>query len=221
MPGIFESRLADLRETLLLMASIAGHNLLLAVRALVERSNEIAAQVEEEDREVDRLELLVDDKVASYIATRAPVATECRFILCVSRICSDLERVGDQATTIARRALELNQEPPLVIAPELTTIADLAQEMLNDGITAFVEGDANLAVEIVARDRMVDELHRELAAGLTQQMMADPKRVTRCLHLMTVVKCLERVGDHAANIAEEVFYLNRGEDIRHASPGRA
>jgi phosphate transport system protein len=136
-------------------------------------------------------------------------------MLAASKISSNLERIGDQATTIARRTRELNREPLLKPLIDIPMMAELGQEMLRDSITAFVEGQAELAVEIVARDKAVNDIYKQLARELTSYMIEDPKTITRSLNLLTVAKCLERVADHATNIAEEVFYLYKAEDIRH------
>jgi phosphate transport system protein len=136
-------------------------------------------------------------------------------MLASSKIASNLERIGDQATTIARRARELNKEPLLRPMVDVSTMAEIASEMLRDSITAFVDANGDLAVEIVARDRSVNDLNRTVAKELTAEMIANPKSITRALNIMTIAKALERVADHATNVAEEVFYLYKGEDIRH------
>jgi phosphate transport system protein len=153
--------------------------------------------------------------VITYMATHGPVAKDCRLMLAASKISSNLERIGDQATTIARRARELNTEPLLKPLIDIPLMAEIGQEMLRDGITAFVEGNSDLAVEIIARDKSVNDIYKQLARELTTYMIEDPKTITRALNLLTVAKALERVADHATNIAEEVFYLYKGEDIRH------
>lgn len=207
--------LAPIREILLMMSSITDRNLNLAMRALIERDNSLADRSEVEDNEIDQLEITVDDMVITYMATHAPVATDCRFMLAASKISNNLERIGDQATSIARRARDLNQEPLLKPLIDIPLMADLAQAMLRDGITAFVEARPELAQEIVQRDKSVDDINRQLSRELTTYMMESPQTITRCLNLIVVAKCLERIADHAKNIAEEVYYLYRARDIRH------
>lgn len=217
--NIFETHLARIRETLLLMSSLTERNLMLALRALVERNAMLAETVEAEDSQIDQLEITVDEMVITYMATHAPVATDCRFMLAASKISSNLERIGDQATTIARRARDLNKEPLLKPLIDIPLMAETGREMLHDAITAFVENKPDLAPQIIARDKTVDDINRQLIRELTTFMTEDPKAITRCLNLIIVAKALERVADHAANIAEDVFYLYRGRDIRH--PGAA
>jgi phosphate transport system protein len=211
----FEAQLAHIRETLLMMSSLADRNLTLALKALVDRDDKLADTVEAEDSQIDQLEITVDEMVITYMATHAPVATDCRFMLAASKISSNLERIGDQATSIVRRARDLNKEPLLKPLIDIPMMADLGLEMLRDSITGFIEAKSDLAVEIIARDKAVDEINKQLARELTSYMIEDPKTITRALNLLLVARCLERVADHAANIAEDVFYLYRGEDIRH------
>jgi len=215
MPHPFESQLAHIRETLLRMSSLTDHILSASVKALMTRDDRLADAAEEEDSEIDRLEINIDELVINYMATHAPVAKDCRFMLVASKISSNLERIGDQATTIARRARTLCGEPIFQPANDIELMAQVAQEMLHDSITAFIEVKTELAQEVIARDKSVDDMNRQLARELTSYMIEDPKTITRCLHLLVVAKCLERVADHAENIAEEVFYLYRGQDIRH------
>ena len=215
MSLFWEQQLADIREQLLMMSGLTERNLSLAMRALVERDDKLCDLVEAEDDTIDRLEIQIDDMVITYMATHGPIAKDCRLMLTASKISSNLERIADQATKIARRARELNTEPLLKPLIDIPLMADIAQEMLRDSITAFVDANNELAVEIIARDKSVDDINKQLARELTSYMIENPKTITRALNLMTVAKAIERVADHATNIAEEVFYLNRGEDIRH------
>jgi phosphate transport system protein len=215
MPHPFEAQLAHIRETLLMMSSLTDRILTMSVKALVDRDDRLAESAIADDSQIDRLEITIDELVINYMATHAPVARDCRFMMVASKISSNLERIGDQATTIARRARDLSKEPPLKPFTDIPVMAQLAQEMLHDSITAFIEAKSDMTLEIIGRDRMVDDLNRQLARELTSFMIEDPKTITRCLHLLVVAKCLERVADHAENIAEEVFYLYRAQDIRH------
>ena len=215
MSLFWEQQLADIREQLLMMSGLTERNLALAVRALVERDDKLCDLVEAEDSTIDQLEIQIDEMVITYMATHGPIARDCRLMLTASKISNNLERIADQATKIARRSRELNTEPLLKPLIDIPLMADVAQEMLRDSITAFVEANNELAVEIIARDKSVDDINKQLARELTSYMIEDPKTITRALNLMTVAKAIERVADHATNIAEEVFYLNRGEDIRH------
>lgn len=215
MSAIFETHLARIRETLLMMSSLTERIVAMSMKALVERDDSLADAVEAEDSEIDQLEITVDEMVITYMATHAPVATDCRFMLAASKISSNLERIGDQATTIARRARELNAEPLLKPYIDIPMMADLALEMLRDSITAYIENSPDLAIEIIGRDKTVDGINKQLARELTTYMIESPKTITRSINLLIVAKCIERIADHAANIAEDVYYLYRGRDIRH------
>jgi len=211
----FEEQLGHIRETLLLMSSLTDRNLTLAVRALVERDDRLADLVEAEDADIDQLEIDIDEKVITYMSTHGPIARDSRLMLAASKISTNLERIADQATTIARRARALNTEPQLVPLADIPAMATMAQRMLHDAITAFVEGRFELARDIIPRDKEVDDLNRRVARELTELMMQNPLNVTRAVNLLTVAKAIERAADHAQNIAEEVYYLYQGKDIRH------
>jgi phosphate transport system protein len=218
MSLFWEQQLTDIREQILLMSGLTERNLVMAMRALVERDDKLADTVEAEDQTIDQLEIHIDELVISYMATHGPVARDCRLMLTASKISNNLERIADQATKIARRTRDLNTEPLLKPLIDIPMMAEIAQEMLRDSITAYVDANSELAVEIIARDHSVDSINKQLARELTSYMIEDPKTITRALNLMTVAKAIERVADHATNIAEEVFYLYKGEDIRH-EPG--
>src|SRR5271154_3209225 len=213
--GPNSEQLGNIRQTLLMMASLANRNLSLAMRALVERDEKLAASVEAEDSQLDELEISIDDMVINYMATHAPVATDCRFMLVASKISSNLERIADQAVAIARRSIELNKEPLLKPLIDIPRMAQIAEGMLRDGITALIDRKPELAQEIVKRDKEVDAINKQLARELTSFMLEDPSTITRALNLTIVARCLERIADHCKNIAEEVYYLYQAVDIRH------
>jgi len=213
--GPASEQISNIRQTLLMMASLANRNLSLAMRALVERDEKIAASVEAEDSQLDELEVAIDELVINHMATHAPVATDCRFMLVASKISSNLERIADQATAIARRSIELNKEPLLKPLIDIPRMAQIAEGMLRDGITALIDRKPELAQEIIKRDKEVDQINKQLARELTSFMLEDPSTITRALNLTIVARCLERVADHCKNIAEEVYYLYQAVDIRH------
>lgn len=215
MSQFWEQQLNAIRETLLMMGGLTERNLALAMRALVERDDKLCDTVEAEDTQIDQLEIQVDEMVVSYMATHGPVAKDCRLMLTASKISNNLERIADQATKIARRARELNTEPLLKPLIDIPLMAEIAQEMLRDSITCFVDQNVELAIEIIARDKSVDSINKQTHRELTAQMIEEPGTITRALNLMTIAKAIERVADHCTNIAEEVFYLYKGEDIRH------
>lgn len=211
----WQQQLSHIREQLLMMSGLTDRNFSTAMRALVERDDNLANLVEAEDADVDQLEIQIDELVATYLSTRGAVARDCRFLLVASKLANDLERIADQATKIARRARELNREPLLKPLIDIPLMADTAREMFRESITSFIEEDADRASKVIARDRFVDDIYKQLARELTTYMMEDPRTITRALHLMTVAKAIERVADHATNIAEEVVYLLKGQDVRH------
>jgi len=213
--GPASEQIANIRQTLIMMSSLANRNLALSMRALVERDEKLAASVEAEDSQLDELEIAVDELVINHMATHAPVATDCRFMLVASKISSNLERIADQATAIARRSLELNKEPLLKPLIDIPRMAQIAEGMLRDAITALIERRPELAQEVVKRDKEVDQINKQLARELTSFMLEDPSTITRALNLTIVARALERVADHCKNIAEEVYYLYQAVDIRH------
>ena len=215
MSQFWEQQLADIREQLLMMSGLTERNLALAMRALVERDEKLAASVEAEDSQLDELEITIDELVINHMATHAPVATDCRFMLVASKISSNLERIADQATAIARRSIELNKEPLLKPLIDIPRMAQIAESMLRDSITAMIDRKPELAQEIIKRDKEVDQINKQLARELLSYMLEDPHTITRALNLTIVARCLERIADHCKNIAEEVYYLYQAVDIRH------
>jgi phosphate transport system protein len=213
--GPASEQISNIRETLLMMASLADRNLSLAMRALVERDEKLAATVEMEDSQLDELEISVDELVINHMATHAPVATDCRFMLVASKISSNLERIADQAVAIARRSLELNREPLLKPLIDIPRMAQISEGMLRDSITALIDRKPELAQEIIRRDKEVDAINKQLARELTSFMLEDPTTITRALNLTMIAQRLERIADHCKNIAEEVYYLYQAIDIRH------
>ncbi len=213
--GPASEQILHIRETLLMMASLSDRNLALALRSLVERDDKLTDAVEAEDSQLDELEVSIDELVINHMATHAPVATDCRFMLVASKISSNLERIGDQAVSIARRARELNKEPLLKPLIDIPRMAQIAEGMLRDSVTALIDRKPELAQEIIKRDKEVDAINKQLARELTSYMLEDPTTITRALSLTLVARSIERIADHAKNIAEEVYYLYQAKDIRH------
>lgn len=211
----YSEELANLKESLLAMASHAETAVAKAMRGLVERDEAIARAVEIEDNILDDFEIKIDD-TAIHLLTKAPLATDLRLITVAMKISQNLERVGDEAVTISRRAVELNAEPQLKPYVDLPRMAEMGIGMLRDALTAFVNRDPEKARAVVPRDKEVDDLNRQLHRELASFMIERPTTITRCLKLMTISKSLERIADHATNIAEEVVYLYEAKDIRHA-----
>ncbi len=210
----FDEEMSKLKETLLAMSSHAESSVSRAMRALVEREDALAHQVIEDDTILDQFEIEVDD-LSIHLLAKAPLATDLRLITVAMKISQNLERVGDEAVAIARRALDLNREPQLKPYVDLPRMATMGLGMLRDSLTAFIDRRPELARTIVPRDHEVDDLNRQLYRELSSFMVERPSNITRCLCLMSVSKRLERIADHATNIAEEIVYLYEARDIRH------
>ncbi len=222
----YHEELTKLKDSLLAMASHAESAVARSIRALVERDEALALRIEEDDNVLDQFEIEIDD-IAIHLLAKAPLATDLRLITAAMKISQNLERVGDSAVTISRKVRDLNAEPQLKPYIDLPRMATMAIEMLREAITAFVNREPDRARAVIPRDTEVDELNRQLHRELVSFMVEKPNTITRCLNLMTISKTIERVADHATNIAEEVVYLYEAKDIRHAvhkherqNPGR-
>ena len=210
----FDTELNDLKQKLLAMASHAETAINDAMRALLERNHDLAIQVKANDKVLDQFEIEIDD-LAIHLLAKAPLASDLRLITVAMKISQNLERVGDEAAKIAKRARDLSQEPPLNRVMDIPAMAALALEMLKKSLDSFVTHDPAAARALIPRDKEVDRLNKQVHRELAHQMVADPETITRCLNLMIVSKSLERIADHATNIAEEVVYLCEAQDIRH------
>jgi phosphate transport system protein len=212
----FEQELNKLKQRLLTMAGLAEAAVNQATQAVLRREPRLAERVKDEDDALDQLEIEIDDAAITLLA-QAPLASQLRFITVVMKISRDLERIGDEATTISRRALELCLEPPMDTPPELAALLAAAVQMLDGALNAFIRQAPAEARAIPPQDRAADALHRQIQRSLVRCMLSDSNTITRSLALMTVSKSLERVADHATNIAEDVVYLYEALDIRHVS----
>ena len=210
----FEQELDELKQQLLRMAEQAESNVARALQAMADRNDDLARQVKEDDSILDEFEKEIDELSISLLA-KAPLASQLRLITVAMKASHDLERVGDEATTIARRAQDLNVEAPLSIGVNLAQMGHHGLQMLKEALEAFVKHDAAKARTIIPRDKQIDALNKQLQRELALQMAGSPSTIRRCLNLMTIAKSLERIADHATNIAEEVVYLQEAVDIRH------
>jgi phosphate transport system protein len=216
----FDQRLNTLTEKLLTMASHAEAAVNQALQALANRDHELALRVKDNDRVLDQFEIELDNLAVQLLA-KAPLASDLRLVTVAMKISQNLERVGDEASKIAKRARDLSQEPPLKIQVDLPRMAGIALEMLKAALDAFVNRDSAAARAVIPRDKEVDALNKVISRELARHMTEHTVAITRCLHLMTVSKCLERIADHATNVAEEVVYLCEAQDIRHTGKGQA
>jgi phosphate transport system protein len=216
----FEPDLAALKEKLLTMSSHAEASVRNAVEALGKRDYDLALRVQGDDAVIDRFEIEVDE-LAIRLLTRAPSPNDLRLITVAMKIAQNLERVGDETTTIARRVQELCRDVPLKLVVDIPQMAFGALQMLKHALDAFVNQDPAAARALIPQDKPIDLLNKQIHRHLADQMIADPDTVLRCLNLMVISKSLERIGDHAKNVAEEVVYLCEAQDIRHAGKGEA
>jgi len=210
----FDSELDVLKQKLLTMASHAETAVNQALQALNQRDRELALRVKEDDRIIDQFEVEIDD-LAIQLLTKAPLAGNLRLVTTAMKISQNLERVGDEASKIAKRARDLSQEPPVKINIDLPRMTGLALNMLKAALDAFVNHDSAAARALIPRDKEVDALNKQIHENLARHMVAYPDTIGRCLNWMVASKSLERIADHAKNVAEEVVYLCDAQDIRH------
>jgi phosphate transport system protein len=207
--------LADLKKKLLRMAAIAEGMIDQAITEIVNRDERAAADVPSSEEELNRLQIEIDDSVASLLATQQPVAVDMRFLLTATRINGELERIGDLAVNITENALPLVEHPPLKPLIDIPLMADLVRTMVRQSLDAFVRADAQLAQAAIGTDDRVDALKDQVFRELLTYMLSDPRTIERALALILISRHLERIADHATNIAEDVVYLIQGRDVRH------
>ncbi len=215
MGKIMEKELKELKDKLLRIGALVETQVERSVRSLVDRDNILAASVIDTDHEVNRLEVEIDEDCIRLLALRQPEAGDLRFVTMAMKIVTDIERMGDLAVDISERALELNDEPILKPYIDIPRMARAARQMLNDSLDAFVNRDSTLARKVTQADDYVDELNHQIFRELLTFMIEDPQTITRAIRISYVSKYLERIADHATNIAEMVVYLVEGRIIRH------
>jgi len=213
---LIQEQLSGLKEQLLIMASRVESAVNRAIKALMRRDDQLARQIKQDDTVIDRLQMDID-RDALALLEAGPKGLDLRLITMAMKIAHDLERVGDEATTISRRCLDLSLEPALRHQLDIPRMATVAFQMLKDALDAFVNRDAAKARAVIPRDAEVDAMNKDFHRELTAYMVEDPRTIARCLNLMVVAKSLERIADHATNVAEEVVYLYEGTDIRHSA----
>ena len=216
MKRFFDAELENFRSHLLQMGERAIDQTRLAMQALTNGDIPLADRVIAADDELDKLEVQIDDEAIRYMTLRGPVASELRLIVVGMKASHDLERVGDEATGIARRSRKLAIEPRLELYADMPRMANIALEMLRDALDCFVQEDEHKALSVIRRDSEVDNLNRLVYRRLTSFMIEKPDTIARALELMFISKSLERIADHATNIAEEMVFLSKGQDIRHS-----
>ena len=213
--GTFDEALAALRNNVLMMAGLTERSLERAMKGLVNRDDNICATAIADDEEIDQLEKQIDKDGVDILLRFQPVASDLRRVVAAMKLSSNLERMADMATTIARRARKLNRHPPLAEVELIRPMYDHAMSMFKDSVDAFAREDVDLARGVVPRDQKLDDLNRMASHKLVDRMAQDPDQLRGYLNLIFVGRCLERVGDHATNIAEDAVYAAAAEDIRH------
>ncbi len=213
--GTFDEALSSLRNNVLMMAGLAERTLDRAIKGLVQRDDNLCTHAIADDEEIDQLEKQIDKDGVDVLLRFQPVASDLRRVISAMKLSPNIERVGDQATNIARRARKLNKHPPLSEVEWIIPIQAHAMAMFKDSIDAFSREDVDLGRAIVARDKDLDYMNKMANRRLTERMAQDPKQLRGYLNLIFISRCLERVGDHATNIAEDAVYAAAAEDIRH------
>ena len=216
MKRFFDSELETFRSDLLHMGEVAVRQVRDVLQALVTGDVKLAERVIAADDELDTLEKRIDTEAIRYMNLRGPVATELRLVIVGMKASHDLERVGDEATNIAKRAIKLAAEPPLKPYVDIPRMGEMAIEMLREALECFLHADTAKAVAVVRRDKEVDAINKQLYRELSSYMVEQPGTIGRALELMFISKSLERIADHATNIAEEMVFLSDAQDIRHA-----
>lgn len=213
--AIFDEELGALRERVLKIGSLVEMAIRDSVKSLVERDSDLARKVIERDHRINALDVEIDEECTRLIALRQPKAKDLRFITTAMKITTDLERMGDLAEDIAERAIELNEEPQLKPYIDIPRMAEITEEMVRESLDAFVRGCSKMPYEVIKRDDEVDNLNAQVFNELLFYMIQDPNTVPRATRISYVSKYLERIADHATNIAEMVIYMCEGKIIRH------
>lgn len=211
----YDEELSTLKKEILSMGGMVEQMIADAMKALIEGDGDLARKVIEYDHEVNRKELAIDKLAVDILAMRQPVARDLRLILMATKVNTDLERIGDIAVNLSERALELLEEPPLKPYVDLPRMAALTQELLKEALDSFVENNVAKAQEVMKADDEIDALYKQIFRELLTYMLDDPKSVGRAIRLTFVAKYLERIADHATNLAEMVTYFVEGHDVRH------
>jgi len=216
----FERDLNELKERILWMGSLAERAVHQAIHAVLEGHSSLADKVLEEEPAINELQVEVDDRVVQLLALQQLMAADLRFVLAVSRINNDLERIGDQAVNIAQSAQRILRHPRVKPYVDLPRMSELAEGMVRDSLNALVHGNVELARSVLVRDDQVDALRDQIFRELLSYMMGDSAVVFQAFELILVAKNLERVADHATNVAEDVIYIVAGHDVRHSGVER-
>lgn len=216
----FHKQLQDLKETLFKMASLVETSIAQAIESLVQRENALADEIIQSDKNINELEIQVDEQCLKLLALQQPMALDLRFLTSAMKINNDLERMGDHAVNIAERAKCYNKGEPIKPLIDLPRMAQIAQTMVKDSLDSFVNGDVEKARAVCRRDDQVDQLDDQIFRELLTYMMNDTQTISRSLDLILISKNLERIADLATNIAEEVIFIYKAKTIKHHTDTR-
>lgn len=216
----FERDLEELKERLLWMGSLAERAVHQGTQAVLECDSSVAEGVLIEENTINEMQIEIDDRVVRLLALHQLMAVDLRFVLAVSRINADLERIGDQAVNMAQSALRIVRHPRVKPYVDLPRMSELAEEMVRESLDAMIRKDIELAKSVLARDDRVDQLRDQMFRELLTYMMGDSSVIYPAFELILVAKNLERIADHATNIAEDVIYMVAGQDVRHPALDR-
>lgn len=211
----FDEQIGELRQKLVLMGTLAESMIQLAAKSLLDRDESPANDVFAKEEEVNELQIEVDDRAVKLTALQQPVASDVRFLFMASRIATELERIADQAVNICQNTHHLLQCPPMKPVANLGTMSEVAQRMVRDALQSFVKQDVAVADKVFEDEKRVDGFKKQIFQDLLELMRTDSAMVQPAIALLLISRNLERVGDHATNIAEEVIYLVQGRDVRH------
>jgi phosphate transport system protein len=213
--GTFDEGLATLRNNVMMMASLTERSLDNALNGLMQRDDDLCATAVADDEEIDQLEKQIDKDGIDVLLRFQPVASDLRRVVSAMKLSTNLERMGDQAVSIGRKARKLNRHPALPEVELITPMREHAMRMFKDSVDSYVQENVGLALGLKARDKALDELNANASRCLIERMAQDPEQLRGYLNLMFIARHLERVGDHATNIAEDAVFAAAAEDIRH------
>ncbi len=216
----FDEQMQDLLDKLVLMGRTAESMMQIAMRCLIERDEALCSEVYRKEQEVNSLQIEIDDRAVTLTATHQPVGTDVRFLFIASRLATELERIADQTVNVCQNAHHVIKSAPLKPMVDLPVMGEIAEKMVRDGIEALVRRDCGLATMVLEEERKVDAYRNQIFRVLLTYMMADPGTIERALALILISRNLERIGDHATNIAEDVVFITEAKDVRHHAEER-
>jgi len=211
----FDEEVKHINEKLIRMAAIVEEMIRIAIKSLIDRNNSVLAFINPKEKEVNDLQIIIDEEIITLIARMQPVATDLRFLIAASKINSELERIADQVINIGQNTLILVKYPQLKPLVDIPLMADVVQQMVHDSLDSYIHKDVDTAQKVLSSDDKVDAFKDQIFRELLTYMMSEPQTIQRALCFILIARNLERIGDHSTNIAEEVIYMVQGRDVRH------